>query len=125
MTGKIGATRLGNETTKNYLRAVIAETQQQLEKAKRKINKYKILLEQERTKKKAMTSYSGDMYYNGIARAVEVLDNAINDKIAVNEASAILRKTVKDVAEAKIKGKHGRSRRNEDKEAKESVECLD
>lgn len=125
MTRIPGAVKLHNDATKNYLRAVIAETQQQLEKAKRKINKYKILLEQERTKKEAMTSYSGDMYYNGIARAVEVLDNAINDKIAVNEASAILRKTVKDVEDARNRGKHERSRRNEDKEAKESVECLD
>ena len=125
MTRIPGAVKWHNDATKDYLRSVIAETQQRLERAERKIEKYKILLEQERTKKEAMTSYSGDMYYNGISRAVEVLDNAINDKIAVNEASAILRKTVKDVAEAKIKGKHDRSRRNEDAIIKEPVECLD
>ena len=125
MTGKIGATRLGNETTKNYLRAEIACLEELLAKAKRKINKYKILLEQERTKKEAMTSYSGDMYYNGISRAVEVLDNTANAGIAVKDASAILRKTVKDVEDARIKGKHERSRRNEDAIIKEQVECLD
>lgn len=114
MTGKAGAPRLYNNTTKEYLRSEIACLEELLAKAKRKIEKYKILLGQERTKKEVVTSYSGDMYYNGISRAVEVLDNAVNDRIAVQEASAILRKTVKDVAGIKYNKKYGRSRRNED-----------
>lgn len=114
MAGVSGATKLYNDVTKRYLRSVVADVQQQLEKANRRIAKFKVLLERERAKKEVVTSYSGDIYYNGISRAVGVLDNTANAGVAVKEAAAILRKTVKDVADMKYDKKYGRSRRNED-----------
>ena len=114
MAGVLGAKKLYNDATKRYLRSVVADVQQQLEKANRRIAKFKVLLEREQAKKEVVTSYSGDMYYNGISRAVEILDNTANAGIAVKEAAAILRKTVKDVADMKYDKKYGRSRRNED-----------
>jgi hypothetical protein len=114
MVGVLGAKKIVKDTTKEFLRSVIADLEQQLYRANRKIIKYKELLEQERAKKEAISSYSGDVYYTGISRAVEVLDNAVNDRIAVQEASSVLRKTIKAVAEVKIKGNYKGSRRNED-----------